>query len=204
MSNPAPSEDTGISAQRQREHADPDEGVRPLPWFLTMFLGAMAMWGAFYIYSTPSGEDSVYGDQRTIASLRPPEKAVGAAPQVDGKQLYGAKCAACHQATGAGVPGVFPPLAGSEWVNGDEKVLTHILLHGVNGELEVKGTAYKGAMPAWKSLSDDELAAVMSYIRSDWGNKAAEVSSATVAAQREATKSRTEPYKGGAELKSGS
>jgi mono/diheme cytochrome c family protein len=58
-------------------------------------------------------------------------------------------------------------------------------------------------MPAWKSLSDDELAAVLSYIRSDWGNKAAEVLPATVTTQREATKSRTEPYKDGQELKSG-
>jgi mono/diheme cytochrome c family protein len=203
MTKRTPSDAPETSLQRQRELADPDEGVRPLPWFLTMFLGAMAMWGAFYIYSTPSGEDSSYGDQRTVASLRPPEVAVGGAPKADGKQIYGSKCAACHQATGAGIPGVFPPLAGSEWVVGDDKILTHILLHGVNGEIEVKGAIYKGAMPAWKSLSDDELAAVLSYIRSDWGNKAAEVLPATVTTQREATKSRTEPYKDGQELKSG-
>jgi mono/diheme cytochrome c family protein len=191
------------TAQRQREHADPDEGTRPLPWILTMLLGAMAMWGAFYIYSTPSGEDSAYGDQRTVADLRPPVAAAGGAAAPDGKQLFGSKCAACHQASGQGVPGVFPPLAGSEWVLGDEKVLTHILLHGVSGELEVKGTVYKGAMPAWKAMSDAELAAVMSHIRSDWGNKAPEVSAATVKAQREATQSRSEPYKGGQELKAG-
>lgn len=189
--------------QRKRENADPDEGSRPLPWFLTMFLGAMAMWGAFYIYVTPSGEASSYGDQRTVAALRPPVKAAGAAAAVDAKQVYGSKCAACHQATGLGVPGVFPPLAGSEWVVGDEKVLTQILLHGVNGDLEVKGTVYKGAMPAWKSLADEELAAVMSYIRAEWGNQAPEVQPETVKAQREATQSRSEPYKGGQELKSG-
>lgn len=58
-------------------------------------------------------------------------------------------------------------------------------------------------MPAWKSLSDGDLAAVMSYIRSDWGNKSAEIETGIVAAQRDATKLRTEPYKGGQELKSG-
>jgi mono/diheme cytochrome c family protein len=189
--------------QQEREHADPDEGSRPLPWFLTMFLGAMAMWGAFYIYVTPSGEESSYGDQRTVASLRPPVKAAGAAAAVDGKLLYGSKCAACHQATGLGVPGVFPPLAASEWVTGDEKILTHIMLHGINGDLEVRGTIYKGAMPAWKSLADEELAAIMTFIRGEWGNKAPEVLPDTVKAQREATKSRSEPYKGGQELKSG-
>ena len=98
-----------------------------------MFLGAMAMWGAFYIYSTPSGSDSPYGDQRTVALLRPPVATAGAMAAVDGKQLFGSKCVACHQATGMGVPGVFPLLVGSEWVAGDEKILINILLHGVNG-----------------------------------------------------------------------
>jgi mono/diheme cytochrome c family protein len=186
----------------QREHVDPDEGNQPLHWFLVMLLGAMTMWGGFYIYSTPSGEDSAYGDQRTIASLRPPEQAAGAMAKIDGKQVFGAKCAACHQATGLGVPGVFPPLAGSEWVIGDEKVLVNVLLHGINGEIEVKGNKYNGAMPAFNTLSDDELAAVLSYIRSDWGNKIPEVKTGTVKTLREATKARTTPFKGGQELKS--
>jgi mono/diheme cytochrome c family protein len=187
-------------APRLRENADPDEGIRPLPWFLVMLLGAMAMWGAFYIYATPSGEDSAYGDQRTVADLRPPVTAVGAVSTVNGKQVYGAKCAACHQATGLGVAGVFPPLADSEWVLGDDKRLINILLHGVNGAMVVKGVEYKGAMPAWKSMSDEELAAVMTYIRNDWGNKAPAITAQAVMAQREATASRTGPYNGGQEL----
>jgi len=196
-------EERMTDAQRRRENADPDEGVRPLPWFLVMLLGAMAMWGAFYIYSTPSGEDSAYGDQRTVATLRPPEAAAGAvAAAVDGKQIFGSKCAACHQATGQGVAGVFPPLAGVAWVTGDEKVLINILLHGVNGELKVNGVDYNGAMPAWKSMSDGELAAVMSYIRSAWGNQAAAITPDAVKTQREATKARTESFKSEQELKS--
>jgi len=185
----------------QREHVDPDEGNRPLHWFLVMLLGAMTMWGAFYIYSTPSGEDSAYGDQRTIASLRPPEQVAGRIAKVDGKQVFGARCAACHQATGLGVAGVFPPLAGAEWVIGDEKVLVNVLLHGINGEIEVKGNKYNGAMPAFNDLSDDELAAVLSYIRSDWGNKAPAVKTETVKTLREASKDRTTPFKGEQELK---
>lgn len=189
------------NAQRQRENEDPNESNRPLPWFLVMSLGAMAMWGAFYIVSTPSGENSAFGDQRTVASLRPPVAAAGGAPAIDGKQLYGAKCAACHQGTGLGVAGVFPPVAASEWVLGDEKILTNILLHGVNGEMIVKGNTYKGAMPAWKSLSDDELAAVLTYIRSDWGNAAPPIKAETIKSQRELTKARTEPYAGGSAIK---
>ena len=192
------------SAQRQREKKDPLENNRPLPWFLVMSLGAMAMWGAFYIYSTPSGENSAFGDQRTVASLRPAVVQAGGAAAVDGKLLYGGKCAACHQGTGLGVAGVFPPLAGAEWVTGDEKVLANILLHGINGEMIVKGNTYKGAMPAWNALSDDEIAAVLTYIRSDWGNAAPPIKAETIKSQRELTKARTEPYPGGAAIKSDS
>ena len=190
--------------QRQRENEDPNESNRPLPWFLVMSLGAMAMWGAFYIASTPSGENSAYGDQRTVTDLRPVVAVAGVAPAVDGKQLYGAKCAACHQGSGLGVAGVFPPLAASEWVVGDEKILTNILLHGVNGEMIVKGNKYNGAMPAWNILSDDELAAVLTYIRTDWGNTAPPLKAETIKSQRELTKARQEPYNGGSAIKSDS
>jgi mono/diheme cytochrome c family protein len=192
-----------VAAQRARENDDPNEGIKPLPWFLVMALGAMAMWGAFYITATPSGEDSAYGDQRTVATLRPPDVGASGVATVDGKLLFNAKCAACHQASGLGIAGAFPPLAGAEWVIGDEKILANILLHGVVGELEVKGVAYKGAMPAWKMLSDDELAAVLTYIRGDWGNKAAPIAAATIKVQRELTASRSQPYNGGKELTSG-
>ena len=192
------------TAQRDRENEDPNENNRPLPWFLVMSLGAMAMWGAFYIASTPSGENSAYGDQRTVADLRPVVAVAGVAPAVDGKQLFGAKCAACHQGSGLGVAGVFPPVAASEWVLGDEKILTNILLHGVNGEMIVRGNKYNGAMPAWNSLSDDQLAAVLTYIRSDWGNAAPPIKAETIKSQRELTKARTEPYNGGSAIKSDS
>jgi mono/diheme cytochrome c family protein len=193
-------QDKRIAEQRARENADPDEGIKPLPWFLVMALGAMAMWGAFYIYVTPSGDNSAYGDQRTVATLRPPDQTVAGAAKVDGKQLFNAKCAACHQATGLGIAGAFPPLSGAEWVTGDEKILTNILLHGVVGVMEVKGVKYQGVMPAWKTLNDDELAAVLTYIRSDWGNTAPPIVAATIKAQRELTKERSQPYNGGQEL----
>lgn len=188
-------------AAMQRENADPDEKVRPLPWFFTMFLGAMGMWGTFYIATTPSGEASAYGDQRTVSLLRPPVVTAGAAPAVDGKQIYGAKCVACHQASGMGVAGVFPPLSGAEWVLGDEKVLISILLHGLQGEIVVKGQTYKGVMPAFGTLADDEIAAVLTYVRSDWGNQASAIGAAAVKAQREVTKDQGGPYNGGAALK---
>jgi mono/diheme cytochrome c family protein len=198
-----PTLDEQQAAQRKREKEDPDEGIRPLPWFFVMSLGALAMWGAFYIYSTPSGDESAFGDQRTVSSLRPAPATASleTIKTVDGKQVYIAKCVACHQTTGLGLTGVFPPIAGAEWVLGDEKILINILLHGVKGPLEVKGVTYNGVMPAWKSLSDDELAGLLTYIRSDWGNKAPEIKPDMVKSQRELTKARTEPYNGGLEIK---
>ncbi len=78
-----------------------------------------------------------------------------------GEKVYAANCVACHQANGAGVPGAFPALAGSQVVNGPQDGQIGILLNG------------KNAMPSWKStLSDTEIAAVITYTRNSWGNKA--------------------------------
>ena len=184
---------------QQREGPDPDEESRPLPWYFIMLLGAMAMWGAFYIFDTASGIDSSLGDQRNPDALMGAPK-VAAGAVIDGAPIYAAKCVACHQASGLGVAGVFPPLAGAEWVVGSEKRLAQILLHGIVGELQVKGVIYKGAMPAFNTSSDAEIAAVLTYIRSQWGNQAAAIKPELIAQQREATKARTAPYAGGAEL----
>jgi mono/diheme cytochrome c family protein len=70
--------------------------------------------------------------------------------------------------------------------------------------MEVNGKTYKGVMPAWGMLSDDEIAGVITYIRSDWGNTSPPITSATVKAEREATKDQKGPYEGGKQLKVGS
>ena len=100
--------------------------------------------------------------------------AVAAAP--DGAAIYASKCAACHQAAGTGIAGTFPPLAGNPVVTGDPKKLIPIVTGGMSGKITVAGTAYNGSMPAWKGqLGNDEIAAVLTYIRSSWGNKASAI-----------------------------
>jgi cbb3-type cytochrome c oxidase subunit III len=117
------------------------------------------------------------------------------AQAADGKTVYATTCAACHQATGLGVEGTYPPLAGSEWVNGDEGKLVRIVLNGLTGPVEVAGETYAGAMPPWGGvLKDADVAAVATYLRSSWGNKAAPITEATVASIRSATKARTAPW----------
>ena len=113
----------------------------------------------------------------------------------DGKQVFSTTCAACHQATGEGVPGVYPPLAGSEWVTGDEAKVVRILLHGVTGPIEVAGETFNSMMPPWgATLKDADIAAVLTYARSTWGNKGTPITAAKVASIRAATASRTTPW----------
>ncbi|TDJ27620.1 MAG: cytochrome c [Gammaproteobacteria bacterium] len=102
-----------------------------------------------------------------------------------GQQIYNARCASCHQASGQGVSGVFPPLAGAKWVVGDASQLVELILDGISGELEVKGVTYNSAMPPWaNSLNDEQIAAVLTHIRSSWGNTAAPITAEEVAGVR--------------------
>lgn len=117
-----------------------------------------------------------------------------------GKKLYNTPgaCITCHQANGQGNDAAqFPPLAGSEWVTGSEEVLTRVVLHGLSGPIKVAGKDYGGVamVPTiWASWSDEEIAAVLSYIRYDWGNDASEVSAETVKRIRDAEGTRTTPW----------
>ena len=94
---------------------------------------------------------------------------------------------------------MFPPLDGSEWVVGDERTLVNILLHGVSGEITVMGKPYKGAMPSFKQLGNNELAAVAGYVRAEWSNKAGAIKPELFEAERKAS-DRSTPFNGGAEL----
>jgi mono/diheme cytochrome c family protein len=140
------------------------------------------------------------GDQRTLATLE--GKAGGSdGGAADGAQLYSAHCVACHQATGLGLAGVFPPLAGSEWVLGLEQVAANILLHGVSGKLTVKDTVYNGQMPPFKDkLNDAEIAAVLNYVRSSFGNSAGKIAADLVKAERAAGKDRKDAWNGDDDL----
>jgi mono/diheme cytochrome c family protein len=184
---------------QQREEVDPSERDRPIPVLVAIITLAVVIFGVAYILlSEPFGQPEL-GDRRTLSDLRAPAAgAPGAA--VDGKQVFTGNCVACHQATGKGLPGVFPPLDGSEWVNGDERIVANILLHGISGEITVQGNTYKGAMPSFKQLSNAELAAVATYIRAEWSNKASPMKPELFETERKAN-TRSTPFNGGAEIK---
>lgn len=102
-----------------------------------------------------------------------------------GEALYGMHCVACHQKNGAGVPGAFPPLAGSDY-EGYRDPVKHagIIINGLNGEIVVNGVTYNGAMTGFGQLSDAEIAAIATYERNSWGNDDGMVTPDQVASAR--------------------
>ncbi|GAB2520105.1 c-type cytochrome [Spirosoma aerophilum] len=94
-----------------------------------------------------------------------------AATKAAGQLIYEQNCLTCHQANGSGVPNLNPPLRGTDWVLGDKTRLINVLLKGLQGQ-EIEGDMYDNAMPAHDFLNDTQIADVLTYIRSNFGNKA--------------------------------
>jgi nitrite reductase (NO-forming)/hydroxylamine reductase len=101
-----------------------------------------------------------------------------------GEAVYQTVCMACHQADGKGLPGAFPPLAGSDYLLGDKERAVGVVLRGLQGEVVVNGVKYNSVMPAMTQLSDKEIADVVTYALNTWGNKGGTVSTSLVAAER--------------------
>lgn len=101
-----------------------------------------------------------------------------------GQELFAKYCLACHQADGNGVRGMFPPLAGNEKITGPAKDIIPIVLFGLTGPVEVKGKTYDQVMPPQDYLQDNQIADILTYVRSSWGNKAPAVKAEDVAAVR--------------------
>ena len=170
---------------------NPSRQLSRRPWVLGLTALSLIFAIGLSIYSQLAIQqeqaDAGEGGAKTVAAAAAPTTNTAAQPPAGGTQvastggaagkgatIYTANCAGCHQASGAGLTGVFPPLAGSEYVNGDTKRLGHILLYGLNGKIKVKGADYAGQMPAWKGqLSNADIANVLTYVRSSWGNKSA-------------------------------
>jgi mono/diheme cytochrome c family protein len=160
----------------------------PFPIWLYVICGV----ALFFAGSSFTGFD-IFGhdllDQGPGGPAPASSAAIVAAPESPadiGKKLYGQNCANCHQGTGMGQPGSYPPLAGSEYVLGSKDRLSLIMLAGVAGPLTVKGESYgTQVMPGWAgNFTDEKLADIMTYLRSTWGNTANVVKPDEVAAAR--------------------
>ena len=163
------------------------ETPAPIPtWAWVLFL-LIAVWGMWYVAT----ELRTYQEQ--MVATAPAASQASGAPgtpsqpswAVLGEQVYGNKCAACHQLTGQGLPGVFPPLKGSAVVTATDPT-EHIraVLRGLSGK-SIGGVTYPSPMPAFADqLTNEEVAAVLSHERTSWGNQAPPVKPEDVVARR--------------------
>ena len=147
------------------------------------------------IYSGKEVDSAYLGDKAgslaavTTAAESAAAGTLSAEQQVDaGKSLYAGTCSVCHQDNGAGLPGVFPPLAKSDYVASHTKEeLIRIVLNGLTGPVKVNGQDYNSVMPPMSQLTDDEVANILTFVRREWNDQGDVVTKAEVAAQRAAT-----------------
>jgi mono/diheme cytochrome c family protein len=148
---------------------------------------------------------SMYGDmanrmQEMISKFSPvkggpPSSSGTSGDALNGASLFVANCSSCHGADGSGIRGAFPPLNGSSIVQGDKGSLIKILLHGLQGQVTVKGEQYNGTMPSFGNiLSDEQISATLTYIRSMPENTAGAVSSEEVSKVRSETSARQQAW----------
>lgn len=137
--------------------------------------------------------DSVYLGDRAAPNLAAVSKATANAASgtltlqdqvLAGKALFEGTCSVCHQANGAGLPGVFPPLAKSDFLNADHQRAIKILMQGLTGKVTVNGNEFNSVMPPMNQLNDDEVANILTYVLNSWDNKGGQIKSADVKAVR--------------------
>lgn len=172
----------------REEPLPPEGGESPQMWLWMLIFGTL-LFSTLYLglyVGDFSPDPWLQGSDPTAESTAGPPT-----PEpVSGEQVYSANCASCHQGNGQGVSGAFPTLVGTQWVENKGQII-RILLHGLQGEVAVKGETYNGNMPAWgETLSDEEIAAVITHVRQSWKNDYGEVTSSEVAAVRSATEGR--------------
>ena len=121
-----------------------------------------------------------------------------AAPDADsmkrGQAVYSRTCIACHQPTGMGLPPVFPPLAGSEWIAKDASIAVRNITNGMQGPVTVKGMTYNSMMPPVAGLTDKDIADVVTYVNNSFGNTGATVTEAEVTAIKKKYADRKTPW----------
>ena len=173
-----------MSAENQNNHdqhspGEPTATRSSAPmWIIVATLTLLFLGGVYFDHHSGWFNARVYAPYQSADQLEAYQPKSGAAAALaKGKGIYENVCGICHGADGMGKPGVAPPLAGSEWVMAKGYArLAHIPLAGINGTISVEGKDWTMAMAAMgAALPDDDLAAVLTYIRGSWGNKAGEV-----------------------------
>lgn len=183
-----------IHAQLYREKGEPEENYVPISLFLLFLCGLLVFWGGFYLAKYSGGFSGNVFDINAQAGAAKAKIAAPFDPLVQGKKNFARTCQVCHQADGKGLPGVYPPLAGSDWLLNSEERPIKILIKGMSGTAVVEGASFNGNMPPVGDWKDRDIAAVLTYVRQAWGNSAGPISEELVKKVREEIKDRTKPW----------
>jgi mono/diheme cytochrome c family protein len=197
MSNTDSNDLDRIHSAVKREKAELPAGSEAAPMWV-IFLGFIVAVLAGGELGQAMGYFSMESKPKLVAIVDPRTSVGGPGAQLDpfalamkkGATSY-AVCGGCHQASGLGVPGQFPPLAGSEIVLGGTERIARIALHGLVGPVTVKGVGYNtpgGMPPQGMALSDGDVANVLTFIRNSWGNEGSMVTKEMVAKVRDGEK----------------
>jgi ubiquinol-cytochrome c reductase cytochrome b subunit len=168
---------------------NPSRRIKRRPWIMAITAVSIVAAIGLSLFS----QEKILEEQASMQAMPQPPPApiaaaagpgtAGGAASDKGAQIFATNCQGCHGVAGGGTPGAFPPLAGNPYVTGDPKQVMHTVLYGLTGPVSVKGATYNGQMPPWKGqLSNADVADVISYIRTSWGNSASKVTESDVAA----------------------
>lgn len=187
-----------VHSQLLREKEEPSENFS-YPPLLLVFLFMLLSFGMGVYLIRFSGGFSPFVFNENLAGPGAGADAgpVQKDPLAEGKKVYARNCVACHQADGNGLPGVYPPLVNSDWVQDKPERLIKVVLSGLQGEVVVNGTTYANAMtPFGPLLDDDDIAYVLTYLRTapEFANDSYAVSEELVAQVRTEYGSRSEAW----------
>lgn len=180
-----------------RQHHEDGARYRLLPIGLLFMLSGLILFAGTYLNRYTGHYSGLIFNENAKPSA-------GVVAKVDplavGRAQFKAVCITCHQESGLGIPGIYPPLAGSEWANGSADRVIRIVLYGLKGPVHVAGKEFSAtAMPVFGQVpgsaynwSDEKIAAVLSFVRQEWGNKAPAITAEQVSAVRQAVGARKE------------
>jgi len=176
--------------------AEPTAGSATVPVWLFVLL-FLILYGGMVYFDRNGGwfNEQVYAPYHSVAELTLYQPPTGGPDLTRGKAVYENICGLCHNNDGTGKPNQAPPFVGSEWVLGSPNRMIRIPLVGLSGPLKVKDQQWDLAMPNMgAALSDDDLAAVLTYIRQSWGNKASAITPEQVKAVKAQVGNRTQAW----------
>lgn len=180
-----------IHAQLQKQKPDKTGGFPFLPLGILGLMCSAVFFGSIYIAHYSIRFDPLVVNENARREKPGATQTVALTRAQLGKRVFATTCVTCHQATGQGIPNVYPPLAGSEWAQGNEERAIRIVLHGLKDPITVAGKEFNNVMaPLGEALKDEQIANALSYVRSEWGNNAPEVQTEAVTRVRAETAGR--------------